>query len=157
MVPRCTHAQRCDRGRWVSATRATCEMRINARSRIVAFLALLGLLSSGCTALAEDYSVDFGIETDAGKDAGTLACKFGQTCDATMDTLGLRVTILVFRDTPEQVTVRMAATSVAAILSTPLTPQPLIPANRCLACRSSEGPRPGVAYMLRINTRARST
>jgi hypothetical protein len=82
-------------------------MRIIAGSWIVAILALLSLLSSGSSALAEDYSVDFGVETDAGKDAGTLACRFGQICDATMDTLGMRVTILVFRDTPEQVTVHL--------------------------------------------------
>src|SRR5258708_29012263 len=80
-------------------------MRSNARSPITAVLALLGILLSGCSALAEDYSVDFGVETDAGKDAGTLTCLFGETCDAKLELLGLRVSIYVFRSEPGRASV----------------------------------------------------
>lgn len=83
------------------------RMKVNPRRPIVATLTLLVAVLSGSPASADGYSVDFGVETEAGKDAGTLACRFGQTCDATLETLGLRVTILVFRSSPERVTVHL--------------------------------------------------
>lgn len=72
-------------------------MRSSARSLITAILALVGgILLSGSSVLA-DYSVDFGVETDAGKDASSLMCLFGQTCSATMELLGFRATIYIVR------------------------------------------------------------
>ena len=68
---------------------------------------LLGTLLSGSSVLAADYSVDFGAETNAGKDAGTLTCPFGQVCDAKMESIGLRVSIDVFRSDPERAHVRL--------------------------------------------------
>jgi hypothetical protein len=82
-------------------------MKAGARSPIIVTLTLMVTVLSASPASADDYSVDFGVETEAGKDAGTLACRFGRTCDASMETLGLRVTILVFRDSPERVTVHL--------------------------------------------------
>lgn len=82
-------------------------MRSNARSPITATLALLCVLASGSSASAANYSVDFGAETDAGRDAGSLACQVGQTCAADMKSLGLRITFLVFRSEPERVTIHL--------------------------------------------------
>jgi hypothetical protein len=80
-------------------------MRIKTRSQRAGILALLGALVGMSPAFASDYSVDFGVETDAGKDAGTLACRFGEMCDAKVEWLGLRVAIHVFRHEPERATV----------------------------------------------------
>jgi hypothetical protein len=82
-------------------------VRSNARSPITAILALLGTLLSGGSVLAADYSVDFGVETAVGKDAGTLTCLFGQICDAKIESLGLRVSVHVFRSEPERASVRL--------------------------------------------------
>ena len=52
--------------------------------------------------LAAGYSVDFGAETDAGKDAGSLVCLFDETCAAKVESLGLRISIIVFHSNPER-------------------------------------------------------
>ena len=87
-------------------------MRSNARNPIAAILTLLGVLLSGSPVLAADYpvlaadySVDFGAETDAGKDAGTIACTVGRTCIAKMESLGLTVTFFLLRSQSERVRV----------------------------------------------------
>jgi hypothetical protein len=82
-------------------------VKSNARSLITAILALLCVLASGSSAPAANYSVDFGAETGAGKDAGSLVCLVGRTCTAEMESLGLRITFLVFRSEPERVTVHL--------------------------------------------------
>src|SRR5882724_9273500 len=82
-------------------------MRSRFRSPITAILALFGTLLSGCSVLAADFTVDFGAETDAGRDAGTLTCLFGQLCDAKMESIGLRVSIDVFRSDAERAYVRL--------------------------------------------------
>jgi hypothetical protein len=69
-------------------------LRKNARTQIGAVLMLCGALTSGSSALADDYDVDYGIDTvAAGKDAGSLACRLKQTCRAKMEPLGLRIGI----------------------------------------------------------------
>jgi hypothetical protein len=83
------------------------RLRGNARSLIIAILALVGTLLSNNSVLAADYSVDFGAETDAGRDAGSLMCRVGETCSADMESLGLYITFLVFRSEPERVTVHL--------------------------------------------------
>ena len=71
-------------------------MRFKARSQLAAILALLGALVGTSPALANDYSVDFGVETKAGKDAGSLTCQLDQTCSGELESLGLRVSILLY-------------------------------------------------------------
>jgi hypothetical protein len=85
-------------------------VRSNARSPITVILALLGAFASGSPVLAADYSVDFGVETDVGKDAGSLTCLFEQVCSANMESLGLIVSFHVFRSDPERVIVRLDGT-----------------------------------------------
>jgi hypothetical protein len=72
-------------------------MRSNARRLVAAILAALGILLSGSPVLADGYSVDFGAETDAGKDAGSVVCPFDEVCIAKMESLSLRVSMSVFR------------------------------------------------------------
>jgi hypothetical protein len=72
-------------------------MRSNTRSLIAAILAAIGILLSGSPVLADGFSVDFGAETDAGKDAGSVVCQFEETCVAKMESLGLRISINLFR------------------------------------------------------------
>jgi hypothetical protein len=73
------------------------RMRINTRIRVVAILAFLCLLPSGSSAFAGENTVDFGAETDAGKDAGSLMCRLDQACDGELESLGLTVSIYLCR------------------------------------------------------------
>ena len=75
-------------------------VRSNARSSAVAVVALLGTLLSPSSARAEDYSVEYGVDSTAGRDAGTLTCQFEETCAARMESLGLRVTFYLSRRYP---------------------------------------------------------
>ena len=76
-----------------------------ARCAVRILTVLLIILATGRFSLAADYSVDFGVETASGKDAGSLICRVGQTCTGEMDSLGLSV--VVFRSEPERVTVHL--------------------------------------------------
>jgi hypothetical protein len=73
------------------------RVRSNVRSLITAIAALLGILVWSGSALADDYSVDVGIEIDAAKDAGTIGCVFEQECTAKLDSFELKVRIYVYR------------------------------------------------------------
>jgi hypothetical protein len=73
------------------------RMRISTRIRIVAILAFLGLLPSGSSAFTGEYTVDFGAETDARKDAGSLMCRLDQACNGELESLGLMVSIYLYR------------------------------------------------------------
>lgn len=85
-------------------------MRSNVRNPIVAVLALLATLASGSPTLAADYSVDFGAETSAGKDAGSLTCAFERTCIAEMKSLGLTISLRLVRSEPERANVMLYGT-----------------------------------------------
>jgi hypothetical protein len=60
-------------------------------------VALFGFLSAD-VALAQNYSVDFGADTELGKDAGTLDCRFGEACQAKMESLGFTVRVKISRE-----------------------------------------------------------
>jgi hypothetical protein len=64
--------------------------------RLAAGVALFVFLSAD-VALAQNYSVDFGVDTERGKDAGTLDCRFGQACQAKMESLGFSVRVEISR------------------------------------------------------------
>ena len=72
-------------------------MKSIAQGPIVAILALLATRLSVNTVLAADYRVDFGVEADAGHDAGTLTCLFDERCSAKLESLGLTVGLIIFR------------------------------------------------------------
>jgi hypothetical protein len=77
----------------------------NFRRRLPAIVAFLGALVSSSAVLAEDYSVDFGVKTGAGKDASTIKCRFGEMCAGTLESLGFRVSIYITRNETERATV----------------------------------------------------
>jgi hypothetical protein len=57
--------------------------------------AMLAMLLHATSASAADYSVDFGVDSEAGRDAGLLTCMFEQTCHAKMESLGLTLSVRV--------------------------------------------------------------
>lgn len=74
-------------------------MRRFVRSSAAAILVLLLLstLSSVSHAVADDYRVDFGAETDRGRDAGTIDCRFDRSCHAELKSLGFSVYVRIRR------------------------------------------------------------
>jgi hypothetical protein len=78
-----------------------------ARTTAAVVLASLGSLLPPSFALAEDFSVDFGADTDRGRDAGTLHCRFDRTCDAKMESLGLTVRVHISRGNAASADIRM--------------------------------------------------
>lgn len=65
--------------------------------RLAAGVALFVYLSAD-VALAQNYSVDVGADTERGKDAGILDCRFGQACQAKMESLGFTVRVKISRE-----------------------------------------------------------
>ena len=63
----------------------------------VSALCVVGTLLSNSPAVADGYSLDFGAETDRGRDAGTVSCGFDQVCDGKLEALGLTVRVEVSR------------------------------------------------------------
>lgn len=64
----------------------------------LATAAVLATLLTSTPVLAEDdYTVDFGAETKAGREVGTLHCRLSEFCDAKMPSLGLRISLDVSR------------------------------------------------------------
>lgn len=78
-------------------------MKANARRFLAIALLLSGIVSG--PSFATDYSVDVGVETKAGKDAGSLACLYDETCHVNMPSLGLKIALLAYRIQPNRVTV----------------------------------------------------
>lgn len=82
-------------------------MRSYARNPIVASLALVGIFLSANVVPAADFSVDFGADTEQGRDAGSLDCRFGQVCHARTESLGLTFSVDIFRGDPVRARVRL--------------------------------------------------
>jgi hypothetical protein len=60
-------------------------------------LALTFFLSAN-GAFAQDYSVEFGADTERGKDAGKLDCRFGHECHTKLESLGFSVSVKISRE-----------------------------------------------------------
>jgi hypothetical protein len=121
-------------------------------------LALIGILLSGSSALAEDYSVDFGADTDRGRDAGTVSCLFGKACDGKMDALGLGISLLISRrDLAAQVRLNgtdvgccyfaYAKDSIVIDAGTPLSRVPIFKGMRSKGGLFIENERAGTLYL----------
>lgn len=82
-------------------------MKSYVRNPIASCLALVGTLLSANVVLAADFSVDFGADTEQGRDAGSLDCRFGQVCHARMEALGLTFSVDIFRGDPVRAHVRL--------------------------------------------------
>lgn len=83
----------------VAACRKGGAVRSFARNSVTAVSALcvVGTLLSNSPAVSDGYSLDFGAETDRGRDAGTVSCGFDQVCDGKLEALGLTVRVEVSR------------------------------------------------------------
>jgi hypothetical protein len=45
---------------------------------------------------ADSYSLDYGIDTEGGKEGGTIECGFNKMCEAKVDSLRMRLDVLIF-------------------------------------------------------------
>ena len=62
-------------------------------SRVV--LLLLAVLTPGSSVFAGDYSVELGVDSRAGRDAGTVECVLDDICSMRLEPFGLRITVYV--------------------------------------------------------------
>ena len=134
-------------------------MRSNARSLIIAVLVALGILLSNSPVLADGYGVDFGAETDAGKDGGSVMCPFDEVCIAKMESLGLRVSMSVFRGNRRRAYVNLygrdlsccyfeaAADSITIDPRLPLSRVPFFKGSRARGALFIENERVGTLYL----------
>lgn|SRR5690348_4213349 len=103
----------------------------NPRSAVLAILATLVLRGS---ALAADYEVEFGAQTDAGKDAGVVRCVFDKTCEASLPTLKLKADIYVPRHETERADVSLRGDDLSccyfAYAKDSITVDPATPVSR---------------------------
>src|SRR5690348_2237887 len=83
-------------------------MKRGSRVSTAAILCFLAVLASGNSVLAADYSVDFGVDSEAGRDAGSFTCQFDQVCHAKMKSLGLSISVSVRRDDAELARVQLS-------------------------------------------------
>ena len=140
-------------------------MRAFARNSVTAVLALcvVGTLLSNSPAVADGYSLDFGAETDRGKDAGTIRCRFDQACDGKLESLGLTVRVEVSRGKSLYARVRLDGDSLdccyfagpaSSLVVDPEKPNP-VPLYKGMGPRGAlfiENQRVGTLY-LRFNFR----
>ena len=74
-------------------------------SRVV--LLLLAVLTSSSSVFAGDYSVELGVDSRAGRDAGTVQCAIDQECSTRLEPLGLRINVRVSKRDPNRAIVRL--------------------------------------------------
>jgi hypothetical protein len=133
-------------------------VKARARNPIAVLLAFISILLSASATLAEDYSVDFGADTDRGRDAGTLHCQFGKSCEGKMDSLGLGVGLLIsHRDDTAQVRLNgadvgccyfaYAKDSIVIDARTPLSWVPIFKGMRSKGGLFIENERAGTLYL----------
>jgi hypothetical protein len=134
-------------------------VRSDARNPTAAFLALLGILLSANVVLAADFSVDFGVDTEQGRDAGSLDCRFGQVCSARMESLGLTFSVDIFHGDPVRAHVRLygrdpgccyfadAAGSITIDPSKPPSPVPFFKGARARGGLFVQNERVGALYL----------
>jgi hypothetical protein len=81
---------------------------VKRKSRVLASVTLsfLAMLALGSPAPGADYSIDVGIDSGIGRDAGTLACTIGETCNIRL--LQLQISVHVSAKDPGRAEVRMS-------------------------------------------------
>jgi hypothetical protein len=120
---------------------------------------LVGILLSANVVLAADFSVDFGADTEQGRDAGSLDCRFGQVCYAKMESLGLTFSVDIFRGDPVRARIRLyssdpscchfadAAGSITVDPSKPLSRVPFFKGARARGGLFVQNERVGALYL----------
>ena len=134
-------------------------MRSYARNLTAACLGLVGILLSTNVVLAADFSVDFGADTEQGRDAGSLDCRFGQVCSARMESLGLTFSVDIFKGDSLRAHVRLyghdpgccyfadAAGSITIDPSKPPSPVPFFKGARARGGLFVQNERVGALYL----------
>lgn len=129
------------------------------RSPVTAFLACFGILLSANVVLAADFSVEFGADTEQGRDAGSLDCRFGQVCSARMKSLGLTFSVDIFKGDPLHARVRLygrdlsccyfadAADTITIDPSKPSSPVPFFKGARARGGLFVQNERAGALYL----------
>lgn len=77
-------------------------MRSTASICFKAIFAAFAISLPVSAVLADDYRVEVGAATQAGKDAGALSCAFDKMCAARLNALKLRVRVYLPRGEPGQ-------------------------------------------------------
>ena len=82
------------------------------RLRFFLFAAVSAIVASLCSnspALASDYRIEVGAETDAGNDAGAQSCTLAEVCTVRLEALQLNVRVYVSRRKPVEARVSLDA------------------------------------------------
>ena len=70
-------------------------------------LSAVAMLTPASSVFAADYSIELGIDSHAGKDAGTLECVLDEECSTRLQPLGLRIIVLVSSRDQDRASVRL--------------------------------------------------
>ncbi len=76
-------------------------------SPVALMLAAIAVLASGRSVFAADYSVELGVDSRAGKDAGTLVCAFNETCTMRLKPFRLAIYVRVSSRDRDTASVRL--------------------------------------------------
>jgi len=145
-------------GRGVHLKRSS-QPKLIGNLRVIFLAGILGALISGTSVSAADYSVDFGVDSVAGRDAGSLTCLFDQICHARMESLGLRISVSVPLDNIEHARIQLsgndegccyfrgAADAVFVDRRKPLSRVPFFRGSRPRGGLFVENERAGILYL----------
>jgi len=139
-------------------------MKSGRRVLTSAVLSLLAVLGSGGSPLAADYSVEVGVDTRAGKDAGTLECVLNELCTMRLEPFGLAIYVRVSSRDRDTASVRLfgnegccyfngAASSALVNLRDTLSRLPIFLRDRARGDLFIENERPVGALYLRFQRR----
>lgn len=119
----------------------------------------LAILGCGSPVFAADYSLEIGVDTTAGRDAGTLECTFDKICRERLGPLKLSVQVDMSRWDKNRATVRMdsdepgccyfesAAPTVVIDLGDKLSPLPIFRGERARGALFIQNERVGTLHL----------
>lgn len=76
-------------------------------SPVALMLTAIAVLASRSSVFAADYRVELGVDSRAGKDAGTLECVLDEICTLQLEPFGLAVYVSVSSRDPDRASVRL--------------------------------------------------
>ena len=134
-------------------------------SPVALLLAVIAILASGSSVFAADYSVEFGVDSRAGKDAGTLECVLDEICTMRLEPFGLTINVRVSSRDRDRASIRLygyepgccyfngAASSALVNLSDTLSRLPIFLRDRAKRDLFIENERPVGTLYLRFQRR----
>lgn len=136
------------------------SLKRTCRVLIGAIFFVLTILASNSSAWGADYSADIGIDTTtAGRDAGTLECRFDEACRQKFEPFKLRVEVRVSSRYRNSVNIRMdseqpgccyfetAAPSIVIDLRDELSPLPIFRGARARGALFIQNERVGTLHL----------